>query len=488
MTDTGKQGLSPLAPETSTTGHQPAMLVHHGQLARLVDEALAAVVDRKLAIVLFDLNSFRETSSSLGHVLANQLLRLVAARLVSNHPAATVIGLGGDEFVLLAEVDDRAAALDFAVAVAAAFDSPFLPDSEHSIVLSAAIGVAVGSGGDSGDSGASLVNGAESAMYEAKRERNGVVVFEAEQAHPTGALSEMIASLHEALENGDLYLDYQPKIGLETRRIAGVEALVRWRHASGNISPAQFIPAAERAGLMPRITDAILEMALAEVREWRRKGFEVPVAVNLSTADLLEPGFVEGLSEKLARHRIPSSHLTLEVTERVLANDLGSARTVMGEISRLGVKMALDDFGTGWSSLLGLRTLPVSEVKLDRSFASLAIESDQDRSLVAKVVELCHTLELTVVAEGVETEQVLEQLTRIGCDEAQGWHVGKPMSPDQVMVWSADYLAANNLADLGLPRQGVLTAAASAAAALAALADVPSQTSDTKVYSLDTDA
>lgn len=309
-----------------------------------------------------------------------------------------------------------------------------------------------------------------------------------EPTNPTVVIDGVEASLLDALAEGQLYLDYQPKISLKTRRIAGVEAFVRWRHPAGkSVSPGLFIPAAEKAGLMPQITDAILDMALAEVRGWRRKGFEVPVAVNVTTSDLLKPGFVSYLESKLAEHRTPASHLTLEITEAGLGSDFAEARRVMVEVSRLGVHLALDDYGIGMSSLFVLRSLPISEVKLDREFVSIAVESDDDRALVTKVIELCHVLNLSVVGEGVETDQLLDRLTHLGCDDAQGWYVGKPMSPDEVMVWSADYLRANDLGDL-LPHQGgVLTSAASAAAALAALADSGPKQEEApgKVYSLE---
>ena len=192
---------------------------------------------------------------------------------------------------------------------------------------------------------------------------------------------------------------------------------------------------------MPQVTDAVLEMALTQCAAWRRQGLEAPVAVNVSLRDLLEPDFVDGVAARLRRHAIPPSMLTLEVTERVLANDLASARRSMVQLKGLGVVLSMDDFGTGWSSLLMLRSLPVDEVKLDRSFVSRAVDSDMDQAIVAKVAELAHALGLTVVAEGVETGQVLDRLTTLGCDQAQGWHVARPMAGDAVVAWSEQWLS-----------------------------------------------
>ncbi len=444
-------------------------------LTEVLNTAVAEADEaHQLAFLLLDMDNFKDVNDALGHSVGDEVLVEIAHRLTAElgSEALEISRLGGDEFALAVKVADEQGAMAVAERVSGALSAPYVHDGEQLIDVDASIGVALAP--LHAHTGEALFARGDIAMYQAKRDKTGIALFDPEGDSPTVSRLGIVGSLRRALEDKELYLDYQPKINLHTRRIMGVEALVRWRHPSGvTIPPDSFIPAAERSGLMPKITDAILDMALEEVRNWRRHGFEVPVAVNVTSTDLLEPGFVEELRDKLIHYRIPASHLTLEVTERVLAGDLARARSVMVRLNKLGVKMAMDDFGTGWSSLLMLRSLPVSEVKLDRSFVSRAVDSEMDRAIVAKVTELCHALELVVVAEGVETEQVLDRLVRLGCDEAQGWHVATPMSPEEVMIWSASYLADNGLEGPGVPRQGgpgVSSAAASAAATLAALA------------------
>ncbi len=392
--------------------------------------------DTKLALLLLDLDGFKEVNDILGHPTGDRVLKEVADRLLATIPQAQVIARpGGDEFTILLEVSGAAEAMEAGERIGESLRQPYMHENGQLVDIDASIGIAVYP--DHGADLATLFSRADVAMYAAKRESAGCLVFD--PASPVHSISRLgiLGSLRRALDEGELYLDYQPKIDLKDRALVGVEALVRWRHPSGVlIPPDEFIPAAEQSGLMPRLTDAVLEMALTQGSAWRRSGLEVPVAVNVSLRDLLEPGFVAGVAAKLKRHRMPARNLTLEVTERVLANDLASARRSMVQLNKLGVGLSMDDFGTGWSSLLMLRTLPVTEVKLDRSFVTRAVDSEMDQAIVAKVAELCHALGLTVVAEGVETLSVLDKLASLGCDEAQGWHVARPMAGDAMVAWS----------------------------------------------------
>jgi diguanylate cyclase (GGDEF)-like protein len=396
---------------------------------------------RHAAMLLLDLDGFKDVNE-------------VARRLADRFDDAKVLArLGGDEFALLFAVADIDEAKRIARRVYDVLAEPYLHDGITMVDVDASIGVAVAP--DHANHPETLFARADAAMYRAKRRKTCVEVYEP-ASQPTVSRVGIIGSLRRALEESELFLEYQPKVSLATRRVVGVEALVRWRHPSGVIVPPDdFIPAAERSGLMPKLTDAVLRMALADVRAWRRNGIEVPVSVNISAMDMMMPGFIDSIAGKLAEYRVPARHLTLEVTERVLVHDLPRARDIMVKLNKLGIRLAIDDFGTGWSSLLMLRTLPVCEVKLDRSFVSRAVDSDVDRAIVAKATELAHALELTVVAEGVETEQILDRLARLGCDEAQGWHVARAMSAEELMGWSAAYLAtlANDEVWRGVPQQ-----------------------------------
>jgi diguanylate cyclase (GGDEF)-like protein len=415
-------------------------LANRLQFNRATRKALRALSESDagghLALLLLDLDRFKEVNDVLGHATGDRVLQEVAARLTEALPDAELVArLGGDEFTVLVQVPDQASAVAAGEAIGELLRRPYTHDGGQLIDIDASVGIAMAP--EHGLDLETLFSRADVAMYHAKREQLGCAVYDPRATGGSITRLGILGSLRRALELDELYLDYQPKIDLVGRHLVGVEALVRWRHPSGvTIPPDEFIPAAEQSGLMPQVTGAVLQMALAQCAAWRLEGLEAPVAVNVSLRDLLETGFVSDVAGMLRRHGIPPSLLTLEVTERVLASDLASARRAMVELNRLGVVLSMDDFGTGWSSLLMLRTLPVDEVKLDRSFVSRAVDSDMDQAIVAKVAELAHALGLTVVAEGVETAEVLERLAALGCDQAQGWHVARPMAGDAVVGWS----------------------------------------------------
>ncbi len=389
-----------------------------------------------LALFLLDLDRFKEVNDVLGHPTGDRVLQDVADRLSNALPDAYVVArLGGDEFAFLHSVSGPEHALALGEQVGAALREPHLHESGQLVDIDASIGVALAP--DHGDDLEVLFSRADVAMYSAKRESRGTALFDPSAGSASISRLGILGSLRRALDDDELYLDFQPKVDLSTRALVGVEALVRWRHPSGVlVSPDEFIPAAEHSGLMPRLTERVLDLALQQAHEWRTGGLEVPVAVNVSLRDLLQPEFADRLSTMLRKYEVPAKHLTLEVTERVLASDLAQARNSMVRLHKLGVGLSMDDFGTGWSSLMMLRELPVTEVKLDRSFVSHALDSEMDLAIVAKVTELAHALGLTVVAEGVETMPVLNRLADLGCDQAQGWQVARPMGGDDVVSWS----------------------------------------------------
>ena len=398
--------------------------------------------DDGLALFLLDLDRFKEINDVLGHPTGDRVLCEVANRLTAALPDADVVArLGGDEFAFLHRVTGPDDALALGEVVVAALRVPYRHDGTQLVDIDGSIGIALAP--LHGDDLETLLSGADVAMYSAKRESSGAALFDPAADASSVTRLGILGSLRRALDDDELYLDYQPKVDLGTRALVGAEALLRWRHPSGvRVMPDEFVPAAERSGLMPRLTERVLDLALHQAHVWRADGLHVPIAVNVSLRDLQQPDFADRLAEKLRQHQVPPTDLTLEVNERVLTADIPQARTSLVRLHELGIRLSMDDFGAGWTSLLSLRTLPVTEVKLDASFVSRVVESEMDEAIVAKVVELAHALGLRVVAQGVETVPVLDLLTGLGCDQAQGWHVAPPMGGDDVLTWSQEVPAA----------------------------------------------
>ncbi|MBW1601582.1 bifunctional diguanylate cyclase/phosphodiesterase [Streptomyces sp. JJ66] len=388
----------------------------------------------RAALVLIDLDRFRSVNDTLGHLAGDRLLLQVADRLRSALPrGAEVARLGGDEFaVLLPLAVSTTSAQRAARTVVSALSSPLHLDG-HSLVLEASAGVAVFP--DHAREAEGLLRRADVAMYEAKRDRSGVEVYDVTRDGNTVDRLGLLGDLRRALEVGEVELHYQPKVRFDGQ-VTGLEALVRWNHPErGRVAPDTFIAIAESSGLMPRLTEHVLETALGQVARWRAAGLTVPVAVNVSPRDVHTPGFAGAVAARLARHGVPASALQLEITEHVLLEEPRQAADTLAGLAGHGVKMSLDDFGTGYSSLVHLRRLPVSELKIDRSFvARLAVDS-QDAEIVRCTVDLAHSLGLLVVAEGVEDDETWERLRDLGCDAVQGWLVAAAMPPAETTAW-----------------------------------------------------
>jgi EAL domain-containing protein (putative c-di-GMP-specific phosphodiesterase class I) len=300
--------------------------------------------------------------------------------------------------------------------------------------LDASVGIAVypEHGGDA----AQLLQHADVAMYAAKHAHAGFMVYDpAVDQHSPRRLA-LLGGLRRALEADQLLLDYQPKADLRSGQVIGVEALVRWRHPDhGLLGPGEFIPLAERTGLIHPLTRWVLDAALDQVAEWARADYQLSVAVNVSTRCLLDPGLPDRVAERLAARQLPAGSLVLEVTESAVMADPARALDVLGRLHALGIGLALDDFGTGYSSMAYLKTLPVDELKVDRSFVGQMATSPSDAMIVRSTIELGHNLGLRVVAEGVETQETWEQLLALGCDVAQGYLLGRPMAAADLARW-----------------------------------------------------
>ncbi|WP_351223336.1 bifunctional diguanylate cyclase/phosphodiesterase [Streptomyces sp. NPDC002133] len=391
-------------------------------------------VGARSALVLIDLDRFRSVNDTLGHLAGDRLLVQIAERLRLALPrGAEAARLGGDEFaVLLPTADSTTSAQRVARHLVGQLSSPLDLDG-LTLVLEASAGLAVFP--DHAMDAEGLLRRADVAMYQAKRDRTGVEVYESKRDSNTPDRLGLLGDLRRALDAGDVELHYQPKVGFDGH-VAGLEALVRWVHPDrGRVPPDEFIAIAESSGLMPHLTGYVLETALGQVAEWRAQGLFVPVAVNVSPRDVHTPGFAGGVAARLARHGVPAGALQLEITEHVLLEDPQRAADTLAALTGHGVKMSLDDFGTGYSSLVHLRRLPVSELKIDRSFVARLAVDTEDAEIVRCTIDLAHSLGLLVVAEGVEDDETWERLRDLGCDAVQGWLVAAAMPPQETTAW-----------------------------------------------------
>jgi diguanylate cyclase (GGDEF)-like protein len=409
-------------------------------LIRRTREALdgAAAGRRATALFLLDLDRFKEINDTLGHQVGDTLLKLVARRLEATvRPGDCVARLGGDEFAVLVDgVDDAQEAVYIAERMRSALAEPFRSES-MSFEIEGSIGVAVHP--EHGLDFETLLQRADVAMYVAKERGTGVEIYSPDtDRHSTMRLG-LLGELRSALDKGELELYYQPKADLRTGDVVGVEALLRWRHpARGMVPPDEFIPLAEQTGLMRHITQFVVDEALRQLAAWWRGGLRVQVAVNVCARDLYDREFAPYLRGRLELHGVPPRALMVEVTESVLMADPTRAATTLVSLADLGVGVSLDDFGTGYSSLVHLKRLPVSEVKIDRSFVMRMDVHEDDAAIVRSIIELATALGLRVVAEGVETQESWDRLAVYGCDAAQGWYLAKAMPPEAVTRWLAD--------------------------------------------------
>jgi diguanylate cyclase (GGDEF)-like protein len=419
-----------LRDEAARTEHQAT----HDSLTglanrRLLDRELGAAVDRagtRPALVLLDLDRFREVNDTLGHDRGDELVCEMAARLGSLvGPSDLVARLGGDDFaVLLADVDSVESAVVHAEVLRRALCAP-VPIAGIDVVLGARSGVSV-CGVDAED-GPTMLRHADVATEAAKLAHVGVLAYDAAKDEHSEERLGLIADLSRALAHAELVLHYQPKCDL-AGNVLGVEALVRWQHpVRGLVPPMEFIPVAERTGLVHPLTEQVLDLALAQARAWADQGQVVPVAVNISTRSLLQPGFAEQVLAALGTHGVPAERLGLEITETTIMEDPETALEVLGRLAAAGVRLSIDDFGTGYSSLAYLKRLPVHELKIDRTFVAALTSSARDRVIVDSTIALGNRLGLEVVAEGVEDAATLAALERLGCRVAQGYLLGRPV-------------------------------------------------------------
>jgi EAL domain-containing protein (putative c-di-GMP-specific phosphodiesterase class I) len=287
-----------------------------------------------------------------------------------------------------------------------------------------------------------LLQRADVAMHQAKQANLGVAVYdEANDPHDVAQLG-LLAELRRAIEQDELVLHYQPKLAMATGKLVGVEALVRWQHPTrGLLAPGAFVPIAENTALMSSMTDWVLRSAIAQAADWRRAGWTVPVAVNVSPRSLLDGDLAGTVLHLLAESGLPAELLELEITETAIMTDPARASAVLTYLGTLGVHVSIDDFGVGYTSLGFLKSLPVHALKIDRSFITDLLTDERDQAITETVIALAHRLGLTVVAEGIETEDVWQRLHQLGCDSGQGYHLARPMPTAALTDWLVDRLS-----------------------------------------------
>jgi diguanylate cyclase len=401
-----------------------------GQAIRQADRELAPA-----ALALLDLDRFKEVNDTLGHHYGDQLLVQVGQRLRAALRAVdTVARLGGDEFaVLLPRVATGEGALAVAGKLQAAMEAPFVLEG-LSLEVEASIGVALYP--EHGNDPEELLQHADIAMYVAKDTHAGFVLFDPTHDQHSPRRLALLGELRRAIDHHQLLLHYQPKVDTHSGQVLGVEALVRWQHPThGLIPPGQFIPLAERTGLIQPLTHYVLDAALQQCRDWRQAGHELPVAVNVSARRLLDLDFPDQVAATLTRWRVPARLLVVEITESTIMADPTHALQILGRLNQMGVQLSIDDFGTGYSSMAYLKNLPVHELKIDRSFVAQLTSDSRDAVIVRSTVDLGRNLGLRVVAEGVEDSLTLQHLDLLGCHAVQGYHISRPVPAEDLITW-----------------------------------------------------
>jgi diguanylate cyclase (GGDEF)-like protein len=386
-------------------------------------------------VLLLDLDRFKEINDALGHTVGDSVLREVGGRLRTRFgDRAAVARLGGDEFALLVP---RAESADAVVALAAEVHravEELIEVDGLTLTTSASIGVSCSP--QHGTDPDALLQRADVAMYAAKHARTGVRLYHPDDDRNTPRRLALLTDLRIAIEQGGIEVFYQPKVDPRSGRVVGAEALSRWPHRDGSVPPDEFIPLAERSGLIRPLTRQVLDTALAACASWRHAGHhDITVAVNLSPQMIGDRTLTDEVRAALGRHGLPAGALTLEITETGIIDDPTRSMTTLGALRALGVKLSIDDFGTGHSSLGRLAELPIQEVKIDKGFIRDLTTRKDRQAVTDAVLRLGRALDLVVVAEGVETPAELDHLRLRGCDVIQGYHIARPLPAAEFMAW-----------------------------------------------------
>jgi diguanylate cyclase (GGDEF)-like protein len=386
------------------------------------------------AVMVMDLDRFKEVNDTLGHHSGDLLLQAAAARVRRAVRESDVVSrLGGDEFAVVLPGASREKAAEVACRVRETLEERFSV-SGATVDIEASIGIALYP--EHAADVETLLQRADLAMYKAKDTHVGHTFYSQELDHGHPSQLSMVGELRRAIEREELVLHYQPKAALGSGSVTHVEALVRWqRPEHGMVPPNEFIPLAEHTGLIKQLSAYVLDAALRQLRAWLDAGLDLGVAVNLSARNLLEADLPDQISALLLTRRVPADRLILEITESTIMADPQRALGVLTRLSEMGIRLSIDDFGVGYSSLSYLKRLPVDEIKIDRSFVAQMDDDEDDAFIVRSTIDLGRNLGLSVVAEGVETETVWNELSELGCDYAQGWFLGRPMPAADLGQW-----------------------------------------------------
>jgi len=400
--------------------------------------AIAGGREQHIAVMIMDVDRFKEVNDTLGHHNGDILLQDIGQRLTSSLGArATIARLGGDEFALLAPfILDELDAVQTADLVQSALERPFVIDALN-LDVRASIGVAIYP--QHGTDPDALLQRADVAMYAAKGGTRSVEVYAGERDQYSPRRLALIGELRRAIEDDELTLHYQPKAALRTGVVKGVEALLRWQHPKhGLLSPDEFVPLAEHTDLIRGLTQWVLRHALQQCAAWQHAGLELTVAVNVSVRNLLDPDLSDEIARLLDRTGVPASMLVLEITESSVMSDPARTIGVLQRLAGMGIGVSVDDFGTGYSSLSYLSRLPVDEIKIDKSFVQGMLRDRNDSVIVETIVDLGASLGLRVVAEGVEDAATWDRLADLGCAMAQGYHLSRPIAATALTKWLAE--------------------------------------------------
>jgi len=427
-----EQTLEQIASYDSLTG-----LPNRWSLQLKLEETVAKASreNSRFCLALLDLDGFKEVNDTLGHYAGDHLLHLLKPRLESViRPGDFVARLGGDEFAFVFDPILRdGEEVILAKQLRQAIMQPFDIDSTQ-IQIGGSVGLSIYP--DHGDEPGELLRRADVAMYQAKRNMTGYALYDAERDPYGPRRLSLINDIRQAIDNGDLVLYYQPKVETQSCKMCGVEALVRWQHPiHGFIPPNEFIPLCEVSDIIHTLTDYVMRQALRDVAQWRQHGHDVKVAVNISARDLMDHALPNRVSAVLKETRATANMLQLEITENDLMHDPDRAKTTVQALCDMGVGLCIDDFGTGYSSLSYLKHLRVQELKIDQSFVRDILEDENDAVIVRSIIDLAHSLGLNVTAEGVESAEVLDVLSKYGCKQVQGYHILRPAPGDKLLHW-----------------------------------------------------
>ncbi len=425
------------ATHDSLTGLPNRQLLQE-QLNQVIRDAQPA--GERVGLVTLDLDRFKDINNTLGHDVGDLLLVQMATRLQQLVGESVFVARkGGDEFAILQPQADQEQAQQLARRILAAMEQPFEIDMggdgpAQSFLLGATIGIALFP--EHGSNAGALIQHADVAMYQAKRLNNGFAFYEPGQDQHSPERLGLLGELRRAISDNELVLHYQPIIDIASRRMTGVEALVRWNHPTrGLLAPDHFVPLAEHTGLIRALDRWVVQAALRSRQAWAEQGVELDISVNLSVGSLHDALIAEWLIEQMRSSTGAAGRLQVEVTESAMMTEPERAVEVLTRLAATGVSIAVDDFGTGYSSLAYLKRLPLHKIKIDKSFVINMAESDDDTMIVHSTIELAHNLNFTVVAEGVENAQSWSLLKALRCDAAQGWHIAKAMSADALVPW-----------------------------------------------------